>query len=106
MEHLGLQLRASQSENLRLKQELMEARKEPSRYGTPEEKPSSHNGTSQFLEHVGMGFSKERGGARGRVQRPTTPTCTRLRWELHHESFAQGRRDHAGDAEIYDAVER
>ena len=44
VEQLGLQLRASQTENLRLRQELYESRKEPSRYGTPEEISSSGRG--------------------------------------------------------------
>ena len=39
MEQLGLQLRASQTENCRLREELNEVRRDSSRYGTPEEKP-------------------------------------------------------------------
>ena len=39
MEQLGLQLRASQTENCRLREELNEVKRDTSRYGTPEEKP-------------------------------------------------------------------
>ena len=39
MEQLGLQLRASQTENCRLREELNEVRRDSSRYRTSEEKP-------------------------------------------------------------------
>lgn len=52
LEQLGLQLRASQDENLRLGQELYEARKEPSRYGTPEERSSSGKGKIRVDGHL------------------------------------------------------
>ena len=41
MEQLGLQLRASQNENCRLREELNEVKRDTSRYGTPEEKPQA-----------------------------------------------------------------
>ena len=44
VEQLGLQLRASHSENVRLRQELLDARKESSKYGTPEEDRFSEKG--------------------------------------------------------------
>ena len=50
VEQLGLQLRALQSENLRLKQELFETRKEPLRYGTPEDKSSLDQ--DEMLNHA------------------------------------------------------
>eukprot|EP00435_Cladocopium_sp_Y103_P019525 s2934_g4.t1 len=61
VEQLGLQLRASQTENLRLRQELYESRKEPSRYGTPEEQSSSGKGEIQGLVHGGLMSKKEDG---------------------------------------------
>ena len=47
IEQLGLQLRASHSENVRLRQEPVEAGKETSQYGTPEEDRSSEKGKIQ-----------------------------------------------------------
>ena len=47
MEQINLQLRASQTENLRLKQELMNARRDASKYGTPEERSFSEGWGTQ-----------------------------------------------------------
>ena len=86
MEQLGLQLRVSQSENMRLRKELQDV-KDMSRYGTPEEKSSSgrdgelghgHGGVSNRKEdgavarqeHVGLKLKRKpppkEGGARAR----------------------------------------
>ena len=43
IESLGLELRASRSENQRLREELHEARKDMSRYGTPEDRSTSES---------------------------------------------------------------
>ena len=43
IESLGLELRASRTENQRLRKKLHEARKDMSRYGTPEERSTSES---------------------------------------------------------------
>ena len=69
VEQLGLQSRASHSENVRLGQELHEAKKESSRYGTPEETRSSEKGEGQRVIHgvTVVNFGKEDGVVGGVV---------------------------------------
>ena len=55
IEQLGLQLRASQNENLRLRYELSEVKKDVSRYGTPDEKSSRRH---SHVSSTGVYFPK------------------------------------------------
>ena len=52
IESLGLELRASRSENQRLREELHEARKDMSRYGTPEDRSTSES--PEVLRSMGV----------------------------------------------------
>ena len=68
VEQLGLQLRASHNENVRLRNELLEARKESSRYGTPEEDHFSEKGGIQKHVPNRGSQSKEDGVVAGQDQ--------------------------------------
>ena len=69
MEQLGLQLRAAHSENARLRQELVEARKEASQYGTPDEERSSEKGKVHRSTAVMVNQNKEDGVVTRQEQR-------------------------------------
>ena len=61
LEQLGLQLRASQNENLRLRQELQDSKRGSSRYGTPEEVQSLGKRDDHAVFHGLGSFGKEDG---------------------------------------------
>ena len=61
VEQLGLQLRAFQNENLRLRQELQESKKGSSHYGTPEELQSFEKRDEHAVSHGLGSFGKEDG---------------------------------------------
>ena len=65
VEQLGLESRASHSENVRLRQERHEAKKKSSRYGTPEETLNTEKGEGQRVIHgvTVVNFGKEDGVA-------------------------------------------